>query len=73
MRKYIYEVASYEFSDDEVFGGAWREAKAKAKETGSGIGRLVVEDGDIIRREFYTKGGCFLPMEYYSEDKLAKF
>ena len=73
MKKFIYVVAGYEFSDTEAFGKAWREAKAKAKETDSGIGRLVVKDGDIIRREFYAKGGCFLSMEYYSEDRLAKF
>ncbi len=73
MKKFIYQVAGYEFSDTVAFGKAWQDAKAKATETGSGIGRLVVKDGDIIRREFFAKGGCFLSMEFYSEDRLAKF
>ena len=73
MKKFVYQVAGYEFSDTEAFGKAWKEAKAKATETGSPIGRLVVKDGDIVRREFYAKGGCFLSMEFYSEDNLAKF
>lgn len=73
MKKFIYQVAGYEFSDTVAFGKAWQDAKAMATETGSPIGRLVVKDGDIIRREFYAKGGCFLSMEFYSEDRLAKF
>lgn len=61
MKKFVYEVAGYEFSDVEAFGTAWKDAKAKATELHAPIYRLVIKNEDI-KQEVYTKAGCFLPV-----------
>ena len=59
MKKFVYQVQGYEFTDTEAFGKAWQEAKAKAWELHTAIYRLVI-DGEKVRQEVFTKGGCFL-------------
>lgn len=61
MKKFVYNVASYEFSDVEAFGAAWKEAKAKAIELHTPIYRSVIKNEDV-QQEVYTKAGCFLPI-----------
>ena len=59
MKKFVYQVASFEFSDNVAFGNAWREAKTKAAELGQPIFRLVIK-GEEVRQEYFAKSGCFL-------------
>lgn len=59
MKKFVYQVAGFEFVDTEAFGTAWREAKVKAADLNTAVYRLVIKDGDV-RQEVYLKAGCFL-------------
>jgi len=60
MKKFVYQVNGYEFTDTVAFGDAWREAKAMALELNAPLFRMVI-NGDKIRYERYGwKGGCFL-------------
>lgn len=59
MKKFVYQVAGFEFEDTEAFGKAWKEAKAKAAELHAAVYRLVI-DGEKVRQEVYVKAGCFL-------------
>ena len=59
MKKFVYQVAGWEFVDTEAFGKAWKEAKAKATELHAAVYRLVI-DGEKVRQEVYVKAGCFL-------------
>lgn len=62
MKKFVYQVAGYEFTDTIAFGKAWQEAKAKAAELNTKIYRIVIK-GDKIRQEYFADGGCFLPVK----------
>ena len=59
MKKFVYQVAGYEFTDTTAFGKAWQEAKAKAAELNATIYRLVIKNGEA-KQEVFTKGGCFI-------------
>lgn len=59
MKKFVYQVAGFEFVDTEAFGTAWREAKAKAAELHTAVYRLVIK-GEDVRQEAYLTAGCFL-------------
>ncbi len=58
MKKFVYEVAGFEFEDTEAFGKAWKEAKAKAAELHAAIYRTVIKTEE--RHEVFVVGGCFL-------------
>ena len=58
MKKFVYQVAGFEFEDSEAFGKAWREAVGKAAELHSPIYRTVFKIEE--RHEVFTAGGCFL-------------
>lgn len=62
MKKFVYQVKSYEFVGQEAFGDAWRAAKAKATELHTAIYRLVIKDGSV-RQEVFLNAGCFLTTE----------
>ena len=64
MKKFVYQVANYEFVDTEAFGKAWQEAKAKAAKLNAPIYRLVIK-GENVRQEVFTKGGCFIRADLY--------
>ena len=59
MKKFVYQVGTYEWVDTEAWGWAWREAKAEATKTGSKIYRLVIKNGEAKQQVFH-EGGCFL-------------
>ena len=42
MKKFVYQVAAWEFVDSVAFGQAWQDAKVKAAELGAPIYRLVI-------------------------------
>ena len=58
MRTYIYNVQGNTFTDNEPWGKAWKEAKAKATELHTFITRKVIEE----REEIYCFG-CFFSTE----------
>jgi len=71
MREYIYFVNGSEFyAGTDVWGQAWKDAKAEAAEEHCSIERAVIK-GEDISYEFYAKGGCFLAERFY-EPKLVK-
>lgn len=72
MKKFVYQVQGYEFTDTEAFGAAWHEAKAKAWELHTAIYRLVI-DGEKVRQEAYAKGGCFLPVGLVTMKNIMLF
>ena len=59
MKKFVYQVAGYEFVDSEAFGEAWKEAKAKAAELHVPIYRLVIK-GEDVKQEVFVQSGFFL-------------
>lgn len=67
MTEYIYIVNGTEHHTTEVWGQAWKDAKAQATAEHATIERAVV-NGDKIRYEFYAKGGCFLADRFYNEE-----
>ena len=62
MKKFVYQVAGWEFVDTVAFGEAWREAKFKASQLHEPIYRLVI-NGEEVRQEVYVKSGCFLRVD----------
>ena len=72
MKKFVYEVAGFEYTDSEAFGTAWRQAKAKAAELHAAVYRLVIK-GEGTRREVYTTGGCFLFADRVQADWVMVF
>jgi len=72
MKKFIYQVAGWEFVDSEAFGKAWKEAKAKASEVGSPIYRLVIK-GETVNQEVFLKAGCFLRVDLAQPKDLKVF
>ena len=47
MKKFVYQVAGWEFVDTVAFGEAWREAKFKASQLHEPIYRLVINGEDV--------------------------
>ena len=69
--EFIYMVNGTEFNaGTDVWGQAWKDAKAQATAEHTIIERAVI-NGDDVRYEFYAKGGCFLAERFY-EPKLVK-
>ena len=62
MKKFVYQVAGFEWTDTEAFGTAWKQAKEKAAKLDKTIYRLVIKNGQV-RQEYFTTGGCFLPVK----------
>ena len=67
MTEYIYVVNGTEHHTTEVWGQAWKDAKAQATAEHATIERAVI-NGDKVRYEFYAKGGCFLADRFYNEE-----
>ena len=61
MKKFVYQVAGWEFVDTVAFGKAWREAKFKATQLHTAVYRLVIQNGQV-KQDVFTRGGCFLPV-----------
>lgn len=72
MKKFVYQVADFEYVGFEAFGDAWKQARAKATELHAGIYRLVIK-GDIIKQEVLVNGGCFLSVEYAKPEQVLIF
>ena len=60
-KKFVYQVAGFEFVDTTAFGSAWIAAQGKAAELQAPIYRLVIR-GESVRQEALFKGGVFLPV-----------
>lgn len=70
-KEFIYFVNGSEFNAGaDVWGQAWKDAKAQATEEHAIIERAVI-NGENIRYEFYANGGCFLADRFYTPE-LAK-
>lgn len=69
MKRFIYQVESFEFTDTEAFGTAWKEAKEKAKELHAPIYRTVVE----TQRQVFCTAGCFLGVDYARNSDIEIF
>lgn len=72
MKKFVFKVAGFEFTDTEAFGTAWQEAKAKATEIHAPVYRTKVWDGGV-KTEVYAIGGCFVREDLITEDRIEKF
>ena len=71
-KKFVYQVAGFEFVDSEAFGQAWREAKAKAAELHAPVYRLVIKNEDVQQEVFY-KAGCFNSIKFITADNVKIF
>lgn len=71
-KKFVYQVAGFEFVDSIAFGEAWKEAKAKAAELHTAVYRLVIK-GEQIRQEVYYKGGCFNNIRFATDENVMIF
>ena len=72
MKKFVYQVAGFEFVDDKAFGKAWQDAQAKAYELHRPIFRLVIK-GEDVQQQVYYKGGCFNSIEFMRDDNVKIF
>lgn len=72
MKKFVYQVAGYEFVDVEAFGQAWKDAKAMASKLHTPIFRLVIK-GENVKEQVYYKGGCFNSIEFMRDDNVKIF
>ena len=72
MKKFVYQVAGFEFADTAAFGEAWREAKRIATARNAAIYRLVI-NGESVKQEVYVKAGCFLSTKYATAENVAIF
>lgn len=71
-KKFVYQVAGFEFVDSVAFGKAWKEAKAKATELHTAVYRLVINGGGV-KQEVYYKGGCFNSIKFATNDNVMIF
>lgn len=71
-KKFVYQVAGFEFVDTEAFGEAWKEAKRVATAYHSAIYRLVIKD-EQVQQEVYYKGGCFNSIRFATADNVKIF
>ena len=71
-KKFVYQVAGFEFVDSVAFGKAWKEAKTKATELHAAIYRLVIK-GEEVKQEVYYKAGCFNSTKFTTADNVAIF
>lgn len=71
-KKFVYQVAGFEFVDSVAFGEAWKKAKAKAAELHTAVYRLVIK-GEQIRQEVYYKGGCFNNIRFVTDENVMIF
>lgn len=69
MKKFVYQVAGFEFVDTTAFGTAWKDAKAMASENNYPVYRLVIKDEEA-RQEVYCTGGCFLPVNMVKKENI---
>ena len=67
MKKFVYQVAGWEFVDTVAFGEAWREAKFRATQL-----RLVIQNGQV-KQDVFTRGGCFLPVTCAQSSQVMVF
>ena len=68
-KKFVYQVAGFEWEDTEAFGKAWRQAKAKATELHAAVYRLVIK-GEDVRQEVYYTGGCFNSIKFATPENV---
>lgn len=72
MKKFVYQVAGFEFTDTVAFGEAWKEAKAKATELHAPVYRLVIK-GEAVRQEVFYTSGCFNSIEFATTHSVKIF
>lgn len=73
MKKFVYQVANFEFVDTTAFGSGWAQAKEKASELHAPIFRLVIKEGCEPRQEVFYKGGLFNSVEFMRDDNVKVF
>ena len=71
-KKFVYQVAGFEWEDTEAFGKAWRQAKTKATELHAAVYRLVIK-GETVKQEVLVNGGCFLSVAYAKPEQVLIF
>ena len=69
MKTYIYNVNGREFEETEIFGNAWKAAKAYAAEIHAPIYRKVVE----IQEQVYINCGAFIGTSHANPDSIKIF
>jgi len=73
MKKFVYQVAGFEYVGFEAFGDAWKQARAKATELHAGVYRLVIK-GEIVKQEVLVNGGgVFLPVDRVQPEQVIIF
>jgi len=72
MKKFVYQVAGFEFVDSVAFGEAWKEAKRVATAYHAAIYRLVIK-GEDVKQEVYYKSGCFNSIKFATTDNVTIF
>jgi hypothetical protein len=73
MKKFVYEVAGFEFVDTVPFGMEWKKAKAKAAELHAAVYRQTIKGEDDLRYEVYTTAGVFIYVEYVKPEMVKIF
>jgi len=72
MKKFVYQVAGFEYVGFEAFGDAWKQARTKATELHAGVYRLVIK-GEIVKQEVLVNGGVFLSVDCVQPEQVLIF
>jgi hypothetical protein len=72
-KKFVYQVAGFEWEDTEAFGKAWQQAKAKATELHCAVYRMIIKGDEEPRQEVYYKGGCFNTIKFATPENVKIF
>lgn len=72
MKKFVYQVAGFEWVDTVAFGEAWKQAKVKAAELHTPIYRLVIKNNEAVQ-EVYYNGGCFNSVRFATKENVKIF
>lgn len=73
MKTYLftYKVKDFTFTDTEIFGAGWKEAKAKAAELHAPIYRTSVVTE--TREEVFLNGNIFMDIKHATNDNVKIF
>ena len=72
MKKFVYQVMSFEFVDSVAFGEAWKMAKAMAEKLHCPIFRITIKN-DEEKMEVYYKAGCFNSIKFATKENVKIF
>lgn len=73
MKRFVYEVGSWEKEDTVAFGTVWQEAKSVAIANNLPIYRTVINNDQVERHEVFCVGGLFVTTDRAKIEDIKVF